>query len=55
MENIYVLYVELCMKWRHLSALKGNNSYENVQKRIILESSRNLQMVYCDIRKRRRM
>ena len=40
MGKIFVIYVELCMKWTLLSILKGNNSCKNLKKNIILESSR---------------
>ena len=39
MRKIYVVVVELCMIGIPLSTLKGSNSYKNVEKNIILESS----------------
>jgi len=39
MRKIYVVVVELCMIVILLSTLKGSNSYKNVEKNIILESS----------------
>jgi len=32
MRKIYVILVELCMKWTLLSGLKGSNYYKNVEK-----------------------
>ena len=41
MGEIYAILVEICMKWKHLSALTGRNSYKDMEKHIILELSQN--------------
>ena len=40
MRKIYDIFVELCIKYTRMSAIKGSNYYKNTKKHVVLESSR---------------